>query len=197
MTRFVKTLNGYFSDKKGGTKGYQKDTTLYFDPILWYNDDNKEAMIMYKRKTTKSIFVELDNASYNAIKKLSLISGKAMSQTAFMLINTAAAYNFTSDGEYTCCKLKRSEPIFNIDKAGKPTYPHEITLCTSDSTFEKFDRLKEVLCCASYSETARTLIHIALDYDYDDKLMFSKPEQVSFSECGKSGGKDIIMLDII
>lgn len=152
---------------------------------------------MYQRKTNKSTFVELDNASYSAIKKLSEVSEKARSQTAFMLINTAAAYNFTSDGEYTCCKLKRSEPIFNIDKAGKPAYPHEIMLCTSDRTLEKLDKFKEILCCASYSETARTLIHIALDYDYDDRFMFSKPEPLSFSDYSKNNTNDSVMLDII
>ncbi len=151
---------------------------------------------MYIRKTNKSIYVELDGASYQAVKKLSEVSGKALSQTTFMLINTAASYNFTPGGEYVCCKLKRSEPIFNADKAGKPAYPHEIMLCTSDKTIEKLNRFRECLCCASYSETARTLIHIALDYDYDDKLMFSKPEPVSFSECSNNN-KDFIMLDII
>lgn len=152
---------------------------------------------MYQRKTNKSIFVELDEASYQAIKNLSEVSGKARSQTAFMLINTAAAYNFTSDGEYICCKLKRPEPIFSIDKAGKPAYPHEIMLCTSDKTIEKLNKLKETLCCAFYSETARTLIHIALDYDYDERLMFSKPEPISFSEYSKNNSKDSVMLDII
>lgn len=152
---------------------------------------------MYQRKTTKSIFVELDEASYQAIKNLAAVSGKARSQMAFMLINTAAAYNFTSNGEYICCKLKRSDPIFNIDKAGKSAYLHEIMLCTSDGTLKKLDKFKKILCCASYSETARTLIHIALDYDYDDRLMFSKPEQVNFPEYAKSGGEDIVMLDII
>lgn len=151
---------------------------------------------MYIRKTNKSIYVELDEASYQAVKELSAVSGKAISQTTFMLINTAAAYNFTPSDEYICCKPKRSEPIFNADKAGKPVYPHEIMLCTSDKTIEKLNKLKECLCCASYSETARTLIHIALDYDYDNKLMFSKPEPVSFSE-GSNNNKDFIMLDII
>lgn len=152
---------------------------------------------MYQRKTTKSIFVEFDEASYQAIKNLAAVSGKARSQMAFMLINTATVYNFTSDGEYICCKLKRSEPIFNIDKAGKPAYPHEIMLCTSDKTIERFDRFKEILCCASYSETARTLIHIALDYDYDDRLMFFKPEPISFSDYSKNNTSDSVMLDII
>lgn len=152
---------------------------------------------MYQRKTNKSIYVELDKASYSAIKNLSAVSGKALSQTTFMLINTAAAYNFTADGEYICCKLKRSEPIFNADKTGKHKYPHEIMLCTSDKTLEKLNKFKETLSCASYSETARTLIHIALDYDYDDSLMFSKPEKVDFSEYKKNNSKDFVMLDII
>lgn len=152
---------------------------------------------MYTRKTSKSIFTELDEASYQAIKKLSAVSGKAASQTAYMLINTAAAHNFTPDGEYICCKLKRSEPIFNADKAGKPAYPHEIMLCVSDKTLERFDRFKEILSCASYSETARTLIHIALDYDYDDRLMFSQPQKINLSEYTKNNSKDPIMLDIL
>lgn len=152
---------------------------------------------MYERKTRKSIYVEIDKASYQAIKKLAAASGKAVSQTTFMLINTAAAYNFTPDGEYICCKRKRSEPIFSADKTGKPAYPHEVMLCVSDKSLVKFDRFKEILSCASYSETARTLIHIALDYDYDDKLMFSKPQQINLSEYTKNNGKDSVMLDII
>lgn len=152
---------------------------------------------MYQRKTNKSIYVELDKASYTAIKNLSAVSGKALSQTTFMLINTTAAYNFTPEGDYICCKLKRSEPIFNADKAGKHKYPHEIMLCTSDKTLERLNKFKETLSCTSYSETARTLVHIALDYDYDDNLMFSKPEKVDFSEYTKSGSKDFVMLDII
>ena len=152
---------------------------------------------MYERKTRKSIYVEIDEASYQAIKKLAAVSGKAVSQTTYMLINTAAAYNFTPDGEYICCNQKRSEPIFNAEKAGRCAYPHEVMLCVSDKSLEKFNRFKEILCCASYSETARTLIHIALDYDYDDRLMFYKPQKINLSEYTRNNSKDLVMLDII
>lgn len=155
---------------------------------------------MYKNykeilKNYKPIYVPIDAETYNTISCIAEASYTTKQKIAYTLIQTAAKYNFNRDFQYICCKTQNH----TFASRGTPTLTHKIKLYISYKNLPTLEKFQLALCTATLSAAIRSLITIALEYDYNEKLIFSNPIPLDINKYIPDGGAnpDFVLLDIL
>ena len=154
------------------------------------NIDFKEMLKHYK-----PIELTMDPDTYDAIDKIAKASFTTRQKITYTLIQTALMYNFNSNLEYICCKPQNT-PYSNRPKQN---LSKKIKIYINNKYLPTLTQLQVSLGTKAIAATIRSLVIIALEYDYNSRLMFSKPIPVDISEYQPIGNNisDFILLDII
>lgn len=146
-------------------------------------------------KQYKPLYLCIDTPTYEAIDKIAKASFTTRQKITYTLIQTAMMYNFNSNFEYICCKTQNMA----YASRGKQVLDKKIKIYLNNKYLPVFDKIKASLCTVKLMDTVRSLVTIALEYDYTEKLMFSKPDPIDLNNYAPIGNSisDFIMLDII
>lgn len=155
------------------------------------NIDFKEMLKHYK-----PVIIYLDNFTYEAIDKIAKASFTSRQKIVYTLIQTALMYNFTPNLEYICCTTQ------NIQFSKRPKQPRNkaIKIYINNKYLATLSTIQSNIGEKSIPTTIRFLVLVALEYDYNYKLMFSKPVPLDLSHynpIGKDNISDFILLDLI
>lgn len=159
---------------------------------LWFmNIDFNEMLKHYK-----PVILCVDNTTYEAIDKIAKASFTTRQKIVYTLIQTAMMYNFTPSLEYICCKTQN----IPFSKRPKQNRNKAIKIYINNKYLPTLSAIQHNIGEKSIPTTIRYLVLVALEYDYNHKLMFSKPTPLDLSNynpIGKNNISDFILLDFI
>lgn len=155
---------------------------------------NKQEYYAYVKNTTASIRLNLKGGIAKDVAEYAIRNNISNSKSAFYLILIALKYNFDSNGNYIPSKLSRSKPCEERDD--------NIVLSKLNVHFPLnyigfFETCGNDLSCCTHNATAKKLIAIALDHDFNDSLKFSRPQPCDYSAYKDNSTNDFICLDFI
>lgn len=127
----------------------------------------------YKDKPkTISADVTLPQDMYNTIQAISNKYKSTTANTVRTLLYIALKNNFTPDLQYINCKKISSPPPPTLTNKKQPT--NIIAIPLSKTLHTKLTKLQEHYHHPNILETIRTLIHISIQHNYNDKLHYTK-----------------------
>lgn len=147
-------------------------------------------------KHYKPVILYLDNTTYEAIDKIAKASFTTRQKIVYTLIQTAMMYNFTPNLEYICCETQNT--LFS--KRPKQNRNKAIKIYINNKYLSTLSAIQHNIGEKSIPTTIRFLVLVALEYDYNHRLMFSKPKPLDLSNynpIGKNNISDFILLDFI
>lgn len=155
------------------------------------NIDFKEMLKHYK-----PVILNVDAITCDSIEKIAKASFTTRQKIVYTLIQTAMMYNFTPNLEYICCETR------NIPFSKRPKQPRNkaIKIYINNKYLPTLSAIQSNIGEKSISSTIRFLVLVALEYDYNHRLMFSKPTPLDLSNynpIGNNNISDFILLDFI
>ena len=151
----------------------------------------------YKKilKNYKPVCLYVDSETYSAISGMARASYTTNQKIVYTLIQTAIKYNFRQDFQYICCKTQ-NERYAKRKVSGSG---HRIKIYINYKHLPIYEKIRLSLCTAALADTIRSLVMIALEFDYNEKLIFSKPTPLDLDEYISDDGmnSDFILLDIV
>lgn len=146
-------------------------------------------------KNYKPLYLYIDFETYEAIVKIAKASYTTKQKIVYLLIQTALKYNFCQNFQYICCETQNEKYAKRVSSG----FNHKIKIYINHKLLPILEKIQLALCTATLVETVRSLVTIALEYDYNEKLIFSKPTPLNLNEYISDDGinPDFILLDII